>query len=61
MLMIMTSLNIYSTGASYTLFEKDDFATTLMIEYRKSNYENESGVTVENTATEVFAKLAIEF
>ena len=53
--------NRYSVGASYTLFEKDDFATTLMLEYRKSNYENEAGVTVEDTVNEAFAKLAIEF
>ena len=53
--------NRYSVGANYTLFEKNDFATTFMLEYRRSNYENETGVIVEDTANEVFAKLAIEF
>ncbi|MCD6487201.1 MAG: LbtU family siderophore porin [Syntrophobacterales bacterium] len=53
--------NRYSVGVSYILFEKNDFATTLMLEYRKSNYENETGVTVEDAVNEVFAKLAIEF
>jgi hypothetical protein len=53
--------NRYSIGANYTLFEKDDFATTLMLEYRRSNYENEAGVTVEDSVNEVFARLAIEF
>jgi len=53
--------NRYSVGANYTLFEKDPFAATLMLEYRRSNYENENGVTVEDTVNEVFAKLAFEF
>ncbi|MEA3471575.1 MAG: porin, partial [Thermodesulfobacteriota bacterium] len=53
--------NRYSVGARYTLFEKDDFTTSFMLEYRKSNYENEACVTVKNTVNEVFAKLAIEF
>jgi hypothetical protein len=53
--------NRYSIGANYTLFEKDNFVTTLMLEYRRSNYENEAGVTVEDSVDEVFAKLAIEF
>jgi len=53
--------NRYSVGANYTLFEKDPFAATLMLEYRRSNYENENGVTVEDTVNEAFAKLAFEF
>lgn len=53
--------NRYSVGASYTLFERDPFVATLMLEYRRSNYEKESGSTVEDTADEVFAKLAFEF
>lgn len=53
--------NRYSVGANYTLFEKDSFVTTLMVEYRRSNYENEAGVTVEDDVDEVFARLAIEF
>ncbi len=32
-----------------------------MLECRKSNFENEVGVTVEDTVNEIFAKLAIEF
>ncbi|MDA3833952.1 MAG: LbtU family siderophore porin [Spirochaetales bacterium] len=51
----------YSIGANYTLFEKDNFVTTIMVEYRRSNYENEAGVTVEDSLNEVFARLAIEF
>ncbi|MBE9569763.1 MAG: LbtU family siderophore porin [Proteobacteria bacterium] len=51
----------YSIGVNYTLFEKDDFATTLMLEYRRSNYENETGVTVEDSVDEVFARVALEF
>lgn len=53
--------NRYSIGANYKLFEKDDFATTLMVEYRGSNYENQAGTTVEDSVNEVFARLAIEF
>jgi len=53
--------NRYSIGANYKLFEKDSFVTTLMLEYRGSNYENEAGTTVEDSVDEVFAKLAIEF
>jgi len=51
----------YILGANYTLFEKNDFATTLMLEYRRSNYEKEGGSTVDDTVDEVFARVAIEF
>ena len=50
----------YILGVNYTLFEKDDFATTLMLEYRRSNYEKESA-TVDDEIDEVFARVAIEF
>jgi hypothetical protein len=50
----------YILGVNYTLFEKDDFATTLMLEYRRSNYEKESG-NADDEMDEVFARLAIEF
>lgn len=53
--------NRYSIGANYTLFEKDDFVTTVMVEYRRNNYENQAGTTVEDSVNEVFARLAIEF
>ncbi len=53
--------NRYSIGANYTLFEKDDFTTTLMIEYRRSNYEKTAGSAVHDKADEVFARLAFAF
>ncbi len=53
--------NRYSVGANYTLFERDPFVATLMVEYRRSNYEKESGSSVQDAVDEVFAKLAFEF
>ncbi len=53
--------NRSSLGANYRLFEKGDFATTLMIEYRRSNYEKAAGSAAQDTADEVFARLAFEF
>ena len=53
--------NTYSIGANYTLFEKDDFATTLMLQYRRVNLEKAAGSTVDDTIDEVFARVAIEF
>ncbi|MDO9566152.1 MAG: LbtU family siderophore porin [Candidatus Desulfaltia sp.] len=53
--------NRYSVGANYKLFEKDNFTTTLMLEYRRSNYEKAAGSTVDDTVDEVFARVAIEF
>ena len=53
--------NAYSIGANYTLFEKDDFATTLMLQYRRVNLEKAAGSTVDDTVDEVFARVAIEF
>ena len=53
--------NRYSIGANYTLFEKDDFVTTLMLEYRRSSYEKAAGSTAQDEVDEVFAKLALEF
>lgn len=46
----------YSLGFTYTLFEKDDFATSIMGEYRASNYEG-----VDDKLNELFLRLAIEF
>jgi len=46
----------YSLGFTYTLFEKDDFATRIMGEYRASNYEG-----VDDKLNELFLRLAIEF
>jgi len=51
----------YSIGFTYTLFEKDNFATNLMGEYRISNYEKESGSIADNKLNEAFLRLAIEF
>ena len=53
----------YSLGFTYTLFEKDDFATSLMGEYRVSNFEVEPGNPngVDDKLNEVFLRLAIEF
>ncbi|MEA1935868.1 MAG: porin, partial [Thermodesulfobacteriota bacterium] len=53
--------NAYSIGANYTLFEKDNFATTLMLQYRRVNLEKAAGSTVDDTIDEVFARVAIEF
>jgi len=51
----------YSIGFTYTLFANDSFATNLMGEYRKSNYEKESNGNADDKLNEVFLKLAIEF
>jgi hypothetical protein len=51
----------YSVGFTYTLFEKDSFATNLMGEYRISNFEKESGSSADDTLNEAFLRLAIEF
>ncbi len=53
--------NRYSIGANYTLFERDNFSTTLMIEYRKSNYEKAPGSSAHDEADEFFSRLAIAF
>jgi hypothetical protein len=51
----------YSIGFTYTLFEKDSFATNLMGEYRISNYEKQSGSIADDKLNEAFLRLAIEF
>ena len=51
----------YSIGLTYTLFEKDDFATSLMGEYRISSYEKAAGSATDDKVNEVFLRLAIEF
>jgi hypothetical protein len=53
--------NRYSLGLNYGLFEKDNFATGLSFEYRQSSYEKAVGSTADDSLTEFFAKLAIEF
>lgn len=53
--------NRYSIGANYKLFEKDNFTTTLMFEYRRSNYEKAAGSAAQDKADEVFARLAFNF
>lgn len=53
--------NRYSIGFTYTLFEKDTFATNLMGEYRISNYEKAAGSTADDKLNEIFLRLAIEF
>jgi len=51
----------YSIGANYKLFEKDNFVTTVMVEYRGSHNEKPAGSTDDDTVDEFFARLAIEF
>jgi hypothetical protein len=55
--------NRSSLGATYRLFEKDDFATSLVGEYRTSSFEveprNPNGV--DDKLNEVFLRLALEF
>jgi hypothetical protein len=53
--------NRYSIGANYTLFAKDTFSTTLMVEYRRSNYEKAAGSAIHDKADELFARLAFAF
>ncbi len=53
--------NRYSIGFTYTLFEKDSFATKFMGEYRISNYEKAVGSSVDDKLNEAFLRLAIEF
>jgi len=55
--------NRYSIGFTYCLFEKNDFATNLMGEYRISNFEVEAGNPngVDDKLNEAFLRLAIEF
>ncbi|MDA3834194.1 MAG: LbtU family siderophore porin [Spirochaetales bacterium] len=53
--------NRYSIGANYKLFEKENFAATLMLEYRRSNYEKAAGSAAQDKADEAFARLAFEF
>jgi len=51
----------YSVGFTYTLFEKDDFVTSLMGEYRISKYEKAAGSTADDKLNEAFLRLALEF
>ena len=53
----------YSIGFTYTLFERDSFATNLMGEYRISNFEVKEGNPngVDDKLNEAFIRLAIEF
>ena len=55
--------NRYSLGATYRLFEKDDFAANLMGEYRISRFEVEPGNPngADDKLHEVFLRLALEF
>ncbi|MDA3833591.1 MAG: LbtU family siderophore porin [Spirochaetales bacterium] len=53
--------NRYSIGANYTLFKKDNFSTTIMAEYRGSNFEKESGSACDDKLNEFFVRLAIAF
>ena len=56
-----TLKNRYSMGANYTLFKKENFSTTIMAEYRRSNYEKESGSAYDDKLDEFFVRLAIAF
>jgi len=51
----------YSIGANYTLFKKDNFSTTIMAEYRRSNYEKASGSAYDDKLDEFFVRLAFAF
>ncbi len=51
----------YSVGFAYTLFEKNNFATNFMGEYRISNYEKAAGSVADDKLNEAFLRLAIEF
>jgi hypothetical protein len=51
----------YSIGLTYTLFESDSFACSLLGEYRKSGYELSSGSNADDNLNEFFARIAIEF
>ena len=51
----------YSIGLTYTLFENDNFACSLLGEYRKSEYELSSGGSADDNLNEFFARIAIEF
>lgn len=53
--------NRYSLGAIYTLFEKDSFTTSLMAEFRRSNYEKAAGSIADDSLNEFFGRLSIEF
>lgn len=56
-----TLKNRYSLGANYTLFKKDNFSTTIMAEYRKSDYEKASGSIFDDNLDEFFVRLAMAF
>ena len=51
----------YSIGLIYTLFENEDFACSLLGEYRKSEYELSSESSADDNLNEFFARIAIEF
>lgn len=53
--------NRYLIGANYTLFKKDNFSATLMLEYRRSNYEKSAGGTAHDNMDEIFARIAVGF
>jgi len=56
-----TLKNRYSIGANYTLFQKENFSTTLMAEYRRSDYEKASGSIFDDKLDEFFIRLAMAF
>jgi len=53
--------NRYLIGANYTFFEKDNFSATLMLEYRRSNYEKSAGGTAHDNMDEIFARIGVGF
>ena len=53
--------NRYGMGFTWTLFEKDDFVTSLMAEYRRSLFEKAAGSTADDNSNELFVKLAFEY
>ena len=53
--------NRFSIGFTWTIFEKDDFATNFMAEYRRSLFEKAAGSTADDNLSEFFAKLVLEY
>ncbi|MCG8566613.1 MAG: LbtU family siderophore porin [Desulfobacterales bacterium] len=53
--------NRYSAGLTYTVLETDNLTTSLMGEYRRSNYETKAGSNNNEDLDEFFARLALEF
>ena len=51
----------YSAGVTYTVLETEYLTTSLMGEYRRSNYDTKAGSNNDKDLDELFARLALEF